>query len=131
MQKDMEEGFPKLMAYVEENSGKVAGMPLTAYHKVDEKTMHFDCDLAIPIAENIETGDYEIKTIGNGGGYYKTKLKGGYNFLELAWYAAMSHVRMLKQKVDRSRPSLEVYENDPRNLASSNEILTSIYVPIK
>ena len=56
-------------------------------------------------------------------------LQGGYNFFELAWYRAMYHVRKLKP--DKAHPSLQVYENDPAAVAHSNEILTSLYLPLK
>ena len=43
----------------------------------------------------------------------------------------MSHLRMHKIKQDRSRPSLEVYDNDPDAVSHSTEILTRLYVPIQ
>ena len=130
MQAAMEAGFPKLIAHVEQQNGQMAGMPFTAYHKVNIKKMHFVCDMAVPIQNTIDAREYALKTLG-GGRYFKVTLQGSYDFLELAWYAAMSHIRMKKLKFDPKRPSMEVYENDPNTVANSNEILTSIYVPIK
>jgi len=130
METAMKAGFPKLMSYIEQNSGQICGSPYTAYHKVNLKTMYFVCDMAIPVGEGINAGEYQLKTLG-GGRYYKVGLKGSYDFMELAWYSAMAHARMLKFKVDKNRPSLEIYANDPEKVESSNELQTMLYVPIK
>ena len=58
-------------------------------------------------------------------------MTGSYDFPELAWYSAMSHIRMLKLKMDASRLSLEVYENDPETVARTNDIRTTLYLPIR
>ena len=130
MEHAMEVGFPKLEEHIVQVGGTITGNPFTAYHEVNLKTMVFVCDMAFPVAEGIETGDYQLKTLG-GGRYYKVCLKGSYEFLELVWYAAIAHVKMLKLNYDRRRTSLEVYENDPRSVAGSNELETTIYVPLK
>ncbi len=117
------------MAYVEQN-GQITGAPYTAYHKVNLKTLHFVCDMAIPVAEGIEVNEYHLQTLG-GGRFYKATLKGDYKFLELAWYSAIGHVQMLKLKYDKKRPTLEVYENDPEQVENTNDILTTLYIPIK
>ena len=130
MEAAMKTEFPKLKTYIENNHGQITGKPFTIYHKVDTKNMDFICDMAIPVAEGIDAGDYQLKTLG-GGGFYKINLKGSYQFLEQAWNAAMVHLRMLKLNYDTLRPSLEVYENDPTEVSSSNEIQTTIYVAIK
>jgi hypothetical protein len=43
----------------------------------------------------------------------------------------MSHLRMYKLKQDSARPSLEVYENDPESVTHSNEIRTTLYIPLR
>lgn len=130
MQKAMQDGFPKLMAHLEKQQKSAAGFPFTSYQKANLKTMHFICDLAVPVSESIDVGEYQLKTLG-GGRFYKVTLKGGYGFLELAWHAAYAHVNMLDIKTDRSRASLEVYNNDPNQQVNSNAIETSLYVAIK
>ena len=130
MEAAMKTEFPKLNTYIENNYGRITGKPFSVYHKVDTKNMEFVCDMAIPVAEGIDSGAYQLKTLG-GGRFYKIILKGNYQFLDLAWYAAMAHLRMLKLKYDTMRPSLEVYENDPSEVSTSNEIQTTIYVAIK
>ncbi len=75
--------------------------------------------------------DYpDIKTF-NCGRFYRMRVYGDYQFLELAWYKIFSHVRMLKLKMDMRRPSLEIYENDPAAVSHGNEISTCLYLPIK
>jgi DNA gyrase inhibitor GyrI len=104
--------------------------PFVIYHKIDPRNMHFNCDMAIPVNADNTSSDLEVKTF-PGGRYYKTTLKGSYEFHELAWYQAYSHLRMLKLKPQSRHAALEIYENDPSRVAHSNEILTSILVPIK
>ncbi len=130
MERAMEFGFPKLEDYIVQTHGIITGSPFTAYHKVNLKTLTFVCDMAIPVAEGIEPGEYELKDLG-GGQFYKVCLKGSYEFLGSAWYAAIAHVKMLKLKYDSQRASLEVYENDPRTVSSINELETTLYVAIK
>ncbi len=130
MEAAMKTEFPKLKTYIENNHGHITGKPFSLYHKVDTKNMDFVCDMAVPVREGIDAGEYQLKTLG-GGKFYKINLKGSYQFLELAWYAAMVHLRMRKLKYDTLRPSLEVYENDPNEVSTSNEIQTTIYVAIK
>lgn len=92
--------------------------------------MQFVCDMAIPVVEEIEPGEYQLKTLG-GGRFYKVSVRGDYKFLDLAWYSAMAHVQMLKLKYDKNRASLEVYENDPEQVETSNDVLTTLYIAIK
>lgn len=130
MEEAMKKGFPELMEFIEQHNGNAAGAPFSAYHKVDIKTMQFVCDMAIPVEGGMEAGEYQLKKLG-GGRFFKVTVKGNYQFLELAWYSANAHVQMIKLKYDKSRASLEVYENDPEKVGSSNEIITTLYVPIK
>jgi DNA gyrase inhibitor GyrI len=130
LKKAMMEGFPRLGHYVDEKGLTATGYPLTIYHKVDLKTMHFNCDMAIPVPIGTTSSEFEVKSY-PGGRYYKATLQGSYEFLELAWYQAFSHLQMQKIKPESKRPSLEVYENDPASVNHSNEIITSIYIPIR
>jgi DNA gyrase inhibitor GyrI len=130
LKKAMVEGFPRLGEYVDKKGLTTTGCPFTVYHKVDLKTMHFNCDMAVPVSNGTTSSEFEVKTY-PGGRYYKTTLQGSYEFLELAWYQAYSHLQMQKVKPDTKRPSLELYENDPTSVNHSNEIITSIYIPIR
>ncbi|MCU7924288.1 MAG: SRPBCC family protein [Candidatus Thiodiazotropha sp. (ex Dulcina madagascariensis)] len=130
LKKAMMEGFPRLGNYVDDNNLPATGYPFTIYHKVDLGKMHFNCDMALPVAAETTSAEFEVKSY-PGGRYYKTTLKGSYEFLELAWYQAHSHLQMQKIKPQHKRASLEVYENDPATVSHTNEIITSIYIPIK
>lgn len=130
MEETMKKEFPRLLEYIETQQGQVAGAPFTAYHKSDPKTLQFVCDMAIPVAEVLDAGDYQLKKLG-GGRYYKVTLQGSYQFLEMAWCSAISHIHLLKFKFDKGRPSLEVYENDPNQVSSEKELLTTLYIAIK
>ena len=126
----MTEGFPRLGHYADEEGLKATGNPFTIYHKVDMKEMNFDCDMALPVPAGTQSSEFEFKTY-PGGRFYKTSLRGSYEFLEFAWYHAYSHLQMAKIKPEMKRAAMEVYENDPATVEHTNEIETSIYIPIK
>lgn len=126
----MQSGFPELVEYLADIKADFTGRPFAAYHKIDPKTRAVVCDMAMPVSAAIDAGPHALKELG-GGKYFHVTLKGSYRFLELAWYSATAHVQMQKLKVDGSRPWLEVYENDPDHVEHSNEILTTLLVPIK
>lgn len=127
MQAAMLEGFPKLVEHVGEG---IQGAPFAAYHKADIKKMYFECDIAVPAAEQVDSAGFERKSLG-GGRYFQVTLNGSYEFLEMAWYSAMGHLRMLKIRVDAARPSFEIYENDPAQLDHTNAVVTRLLIPIK
>jgi len=131
----MEQGFPRLAAAAAGHGIEPAGSPFTAYHVADTTHGHFEGDLALPVPEGTpavadDSGELVVKRLG-GGFFYAVEVQGGYEFLELAWYAAMGHLRMVKQKWDRGRASLEVYDVEPSGVASSDEIRTRILVPVR
>ncbi len=130
MVKAMEEGFPRLMEHVQGQGKSPAGPPFTAYHTVNPKTMHFECDMALPVTEDVAPGSFALKRLG-GGRCFSVDVQGSYSFLELAWYSVIAHLRMHKIKQDPSRPSMETYENDSGSVAHSNDIRTRLEVPIR
>ncbi|MCF7984347.1 MAG: SRPBCC family protein [Thiohalocapsa sp.] len=130
MVKAMEEGFARLAAAASRQGLTPAGTAFTAYHMADPKSGRFACDLALPVPEGTDAGDFEIRRLG-GGRYYLTEVQGSYDFLEPVWYSVMAHLRMAKYTWDRKRPSLEVYVRDPSTAKDDNDILTRIYVPIR
>ena len=58
-------------------------------------------------------------------------LRGAHAFLPLAWHALGCHCRMHKIKIDKSRPALEIYHDDPATTDDSNQVTTVIYLPIR
>jgi DNA gyrase inhibitor GyrI/uncharacterized protein YndB with AHSA1/START domain len=129
MVETMQREFPDLVDQVVA-AGIVDGLPLTIYHKADTKNMNFDCDMAVPIKVDAVADELQTREL-LGGRYYRVECQGDYQFLELAWYKAHSHVRMLKLKLDNRRPALEIYENDAREIEDSSELRTAVYLPIK
>ena len=126
----MQRQFPLLVAEVEQQGRTQAGPAFTAYHKVDFGRQQTRCSMAIVVDSEVEAGSMALEALG-GGRYFKVTLQGSYSFLGLAWYSANAHLRMYKYKRDRARPSLEVYENDPCAVGHSNELLTTLYLPLK
>lgn len=125
----MQASFPDLVESVDK-LGITQGKPVTIYHKMDGTKLYFECEVAVPVNNQAPVQDLSIKSF-HGGTYYKIECLGDYQFLELAWYKAISHIKMLKLKIDKSRPYLDVYENNPDEVSHKNEIRTSLYVPIK
>ena len=123
-------GLPRLLEYIRQHNSHITGKPFTAYHNVNLTTMHFICDLAVPVAEGIEPGDYSIRILG-GGNYFKVILQGNYDFLESAWYSAYAHLKMHKIKPDKHRPALEIYENSPGTVSTGNDLLITLCIPVK
>jgi DNA gyrase inhibitor GyrI len=130
MKQAMSEGFPKLIHFIDAHHISATGYPFAIYHKVNLRKMHFTCDMAVPVSEETRSTEFTLKTF-PGRRYYKTIMKGSYEFMELAWYQAYSHLQMQKIKPLYNLPSLEVYETDPDAVSHTNEIITSIYIPIK
>jgi len=129
MPAEMQQRFPALAAEVERQGRVPAGPAFTAYHRVDGRDTQ--CSMAIVVDSEVEAGGgMELQDLG-GGRYFKVSLRGSYAFLEMAWYSANAHLRMHKLKRDERRPSLEIYENDPRSVSDSNELLTTLYLPLK
>lgn len=133
MPRAMQEGFPRLAAYLKSRGIELGGAPLTIYRKSDCKKQTVTCDMAFPLPEDAPTeeraGGFDVRHL-PGGDYFEVSARGDYRFLELAWHAAMCHVRMKKLKYDKSRPPFEIYANDPRETAK-NDLLTSIHLPLR
>jgi len=130
MERAMEDGFPRLLAIKEMGKSAISTAPFTAYHRVDLKKMRFACDMVLPLEERPGKSELAYKSF-PGGRFFTVTLQGSYRYLELAWYSAMSHIRLAKLKRDKRRPSYEVYENDPRSVAHSNQVRTTLYIPIR
>lgn len=126
----MEQGFPELIQHADDLD-IASGKPCTIYFQAQPDKGYFECDLAVPVDAREQPEYLHLKRFEDLDDYYHLKVQGAYKFLPLAWYKIHSHLRMLKRKPDKSRPSLEVYENDPQSVDHSNQLLTSIYLPLK
>ena len=130
MPEAMQKGFAELFEYIESSEAVAIGQPFTLYHRVKKRGTYFVIEMAVPVEAGTESDKFQVKNI-KSGKFHQTQLKGSYNFLKLAWYSAISHLKMTKVKMDWSRPCVELYENDPNKIENSNELVTSIYIPTK
>jgi len=126
----MEGGFPRLHAHLTGLGATPTGPLFTAYHKVDPKTMQVQCDLAIPVPDGLAPGPFTRKRLG-GGRYFATELQGSYAFLGPVWASAITDLRMIRLRQDRSRPALEIYVTDASQVPDSNQLLTRILVAVR
>ena len=126
----MGDGLPRLGAHCAAIGVTPPGPAFMAYYKVNAKVTRLRCDLALPVPEGTDPGPFALKRLG-GGRYYGTELQGSYQFLGPVWSAVMAHLRMVRARRDRSRPSLELYVRDPSQTSDSNDYLTRILVPIR
>ena len=120
---------PALIA-LETAAGENGGLGLTIYHRIDWRQTHYRGEIAIPVTGPSAQSNYTNRHF-NGGNYFKVEVLGDHEFLPLAWYAAFSHCRMHKIKLDKSRPSLEIYHHNPESVEDSNTIKTTLYVAVK
>ena len=116
--------FPQLL---QQAGDRLAGMPMIVYHKVDLKKQTTVCSMAVPV-NSLDKDEASLQV--PGGKYFKVRLSGSYEFLELAWYSAINHLRMRKIKWLKKQPTLEAYPNDPRQVKSNNELVTELLVPL-
>ncbi len=105
-------------------------MSLTLYHRFDAYAAQYQAEIAIPASENMPESNYPLRSF-KGGQYFKMTLQGGLEFLPLAWHALASHCRMYRHKTDPKRPALEIYQQDPAEVDDGNQLLTTLYMPIR
>jgi len=106
------------------------GLALTLYQHIDPMDSTYHAEIAIPVSERTPESNYARRDF-RGGRYFKMTLRGDHSFLPLGWYALFSHCRMHKIKLDKSRPALEIYHDDPVQIDDSNRITTTLYLAIR
>lgn len=121
----MRTGYPALH---EKAKDRVTGLPLAAYHKVKPVKQTTVCDFGFAVTQSAAT-DTLLQLAA--GPCFQVRYQGSYQFLGSAWNAAMGQVRMQKLKIDKSKPSLEIYLNTPDQVAHSNELVTLLQIPLK
>jgi hypothetical protein len=120
---------PGLIA-LETAVGENAGLGLTIYSQIDWRQAHYRGEVAIPVTELSSQSNYSVRHF-QGGDYFKVEVLGSHEFLPLAWYAGFTHCRLNKIKLDKSRPSLEIYHDNPETIEDSNRVKTVLYISIK
>lgn len=125
--KDLPDFFAKAYPELAMQAGHTAiDQPLAAYHKINIKDNSTRCEACLPVNDGYLGLDTQAMGAGK---YFHVRLQGDYRFLGAAWNAAMGHARMQKCKLDKQRPALEVYTNQAGQVASSNDLLTELFVP--
>ena len=115
---------------LENAAGEKTGLPFTIFHEFNPLESDYQAEVGIPVTERTQQSNYTRREF-SGGRYFKMTLHGDHQFLPLAWYALSSHCRMHKIKLDKSRPSLEIYHDDPATTADSNQLGSTLYLAIK
>jgi effector-binding domain-containing protein len=128
--RDLQASRKTSLASLEAIAGKGGGLGLSIYREIDWQQTHFSGEVAIPVSKSSTTSIYTTRQF-KGGEYYKVEARGDHQYLPLAWYAAFTHCRMHKIKLDKSRHSLEIYRDNPKVVEDSNQIRTILYLPIK
>ena len=111
-------------------AGPAIGMSLTLFQDFDPDSGDYRAELAIPVLDNMPVSNYQTRKFG-GGDYFKLSVRGDLEFLPLAWHALASHCRLFKIKLDRRRPALEIYAEDPGYDRAEKPTTTTLYLPIK
>jgi len=128
--RELESSRKTSLSTLESTAGGDAGLGLTIYREIDEQQVQFQAEIAVPVPGTLPESGYPTRQF-SGGSYFQTELLGDHEFLPLAWYAAFSHCRMHKIKLDKSRPSLEIYHKKVESVEDSNQVRTILYLPIK
>ncbi len=111
-------------------AGGKAGLPLTLYRNLDPLAVDYQAEIALPIADQAPVSKYTRRSF-SGGRYFKLLQYGPHRFLPLGWHALFSHCKMHGIKLDRARPALEIYHDDPDQVTDVNAIRTALYLPIR
>ena len=125
----MQEAYPRLWQSLSKETERWEKKPaIAAYHKVKfmKATTVMDMGLAVT---RLNAGEAGITL--PAGKYFQMTMRGNYDFLPSSWNTVYGQVKMLKLKIDKSRPALEVYQINPMEASHSNEWTTLLCVPIK
>lgn len=107
-----------------------SGLAFCLFNRLDPLATDYHGEIAVPVADATPASNYTRRSF-KGGRYFKMTLHGDHQFLPLGWYALFSHCRMHGFKVDKSRPALEIYQNDLDQVEHSNQLATVLYLAIR
>lgn len=107
-----------------------SGLALMLYHQFDPQASNYRAEIAIPVSDDTPGSNYTRREF-KGGSYFHMTLHGDHRFIPMGWYALSCHCRMHGIKLDKSRPALEIYHDDPAQTQDSNQIATALYMPIR
>ncbi len=125
----MKEAYPRLWQSLSKDTERWEKKPaIAAYHKVKfmKATTMMDMGFAV---KHLNAGEAGITL--PAGRYFQMTMRGNYDFLPSSWNTVYGQVKMLKLKIDKSRPALEVYQINPMEAPHSNGWVTLLCVPLK
>jgi len=125
----MRAGYMRLAEWVEQHNMEPNGTPLALYHKLNPKTQWVVCDMALPVEHPQAVDDVFVGELPERR-YLRTVLTGDYHYLEQAWHAAFSHLRLRRFKRQPDAPLLESYLNDPE-VTSAAQRQTYLDIPLQ
>jgi len=129
-----QEMIVKIESFVKNNNIRTTGVPFSLYHKFDEDNGTSMFSVGIPVAEKMITpGDSDVLSgFMNSGKYFKTTLKGSYDYSQKAWETAMKEVGNLSEykMVELGEP-FELFLNDKRTTPNPADLITEIYIPVE
>lgn len=126
----MRAGFERLAATAAEYGIEPIGPPFSVYYLADAKSGRLCCDMALPVPADAHLGELTHRRF-DGGPCQVTEVQGSWDFMELAWHAALAHLRMTKAVWERSRGSVEEYVAGPDAVADEDQLVTRIWLPVK
>lgn len=129
LSQQMKSGFNTLSAAMGPNEQPCApGFAL--YTKADPEHDHFSGKIGLPVSASFN-GALSPEPLPTSGAFYQVRYVGRYQYMDLAWYCAISHLRMLKVRQDKTRPYFEVYQFGPHNQPDDNLYVTDLFIPIR
>jgi effector-binding domain-containing protein len=129
MATEMGRDFPQMLAAVQTAGLEPTAPPMSVYTKMSMRTGRFDYIAAMPVAPNTTAAGLAPGQL-TAGRALKVVHTGPYHFIGNAWSSVMSQARAEKHKLNKRRPAIEVYLNDPATTPEA-ELITEIYVPIR
>jgi DNA gyrase inhibitor GyrI len=125
----MKDAYPRLWNAISADTERWEQKPsIAAYHKVKfmRGTTVMDMGLAV---KHLNAGEAGLAL--PAGRYFQMTLRGSYEFLPSSWNTIYGQIKMQGYKIDKTRPSLEVYQTNPMQVPNSNDWVTLLCVPLK
>ena len=126
----MEADMLRLQKWIQDQHITPSGKPLSIYHKWSIPQGDTTYTIGFPVEkvpgwlpENFVSGTIPSCTM------QRIRHTGSYSHLGNAWSAGMARIRAKTWKRARKIPLLEVYENDPNEVAEE-DLLTTAYFPV-
>lgn len=124
----MDDGYGKLMAYLAQSGGQMAGAPYCKYTNPSADFMRFDIELGIPVSETLPERDEIYMTKTCAGRSITAMHKGAYKDIEKTYAPMMQY--LADHKLESTGVYYDYYISNPAETAES-ELLTKVIFPLK